>query len=130
MARRVGSPLNGAKYCGNTNTKEVHDLDNENNNCQIDEIIEADHAKPYHSLATAILDGYDECFYCLTDGAQKQKILANHRIIVVGSKAPYSGFYQHTCGHGVKFFWRGQRLPVCYHIHCVSTGAPWRLINP
>jgi hypothetical protein len=44
MARRPGSPLYGNEYCGNTNTMEVHDLDNEDtrpSGCQIDEIIAA-----------------------------------------------------------------------------------------
>jgi hypothetical protein len=67
MARRQGYPLYGAKYCANTNPskKEVHDLDNEKTQCQINEIIAAGHAKPYNSLADAHSDGYDNCAYCL-----------------------------------------------------------------
>lgn len=67
MARRQGHPLYGKKYCANTSSskKEVHDLDNEKANCQIDEIIKARHAKPYDSLEQAHRDGYDNCAWCL-----------------------------------------------------------------
>lgn len=63
--RRDNLPLSGAKYCANTNKMEVHDLDNEQTGCQIDEIIEADHAVPYNSLAEAQKKGYDNCAWCL-----------------------------------------------------------------
>jgi hypothetical protein len=65
--RRYGPPLNGAKYCANTSPskKEVHDLDTETTQCQINEIILGGHAKPYDSLATAHADGYDNCVYCI-----------------------------------------------------------------
>ena len=65
MARRQGPPLFGAQYCGNTSEKEVHDLDNEKTQCQIDEIIRAGHATPYYSLTAAHHDGYDNCHYCV-----------------------------------------------------------------
>ena len=57
--------MNGERYCGNTNNKEVHDLDNEKTNCQIDEIIDAGHDKPFSSLTTAHNQGYDNCHWCL-----------------------------------------------------------------
>lgn len=65
--RRYGPPLNGAKYCGNgsTDKMEVHDLDNETRNCQIDEIIGAKHAVPFFSLEQARAHGYDNCAYCI-----------------------------------------------------------------
>lgn len=65
--RRYGPPLNGAKYCANKNPskKEVHDLDNERTQCQINEIIHAGHAVPYDSLVVAHADGYDNCAWCL-----------------------------------------------------------------
>lgn len=47
MARRPGPPLFNKRYCGNTNKKEVHDLDNEKTQCQIDEIIAAGHARTF-----------------------------------------------------------------------------------
>ena len=39
MARRWTGNMKNEKYCGNKNKKEVHNLDNEQTNCQIDEII-------------------------------------------------------------------------------------------
>jgi hypothetical protein len=46
MAKRNRGHMNGERYCGNTDKKEVHDLDKEHTNCQIDEIIVAGHDKP------------------------------------------------------------------------------------
>ena len=65
MGRRQGHPLYGKRFCANTNKMEVHDLDNEKTNCQIDEIIRAGHAKPYDSLEQAHRDRYDNCAWCL-----------------------------------------------------------------
>ncbi len=46
---------------------EVHDLDNKQTNCQIDEIIETGHAKPFDpdTLEQAHNEGYDSCAYCI-----------------------------------------------------------------
>jgi hypothetical protein len=67
MARRYRGKMNGEQYLANTSPSklEVHDLDNEKTNCQIDEIIRAGHEKPYTSLASAHADGYDNCAYCI-----------------------------------------------------------------
>jgi len=67
MARRRSGPMNGERYLANTNLskREVHDLDNEKTNCQIDEIIRANHDKPYNSREAANKDGYDNCAYCI-----------------------------------------------------------------
>ncbi|MEX2177772.1 MAG: hypothetical protein WD801_03620 [Gemmatimonadaceae bacterium] len=67
MARRYSGNMNGEKYLANTSAskREVHDLDNENTNCQIDEIIRAGHDKPYTSLGAAQSAGFDNCAYCL-----------------------------------------------------------------
>ncbi len=72
MARRQGYPLYEAKYCANTSPskKEVHDLDKETKNCQINEIIAAGHAKPYNSLTDAHRDGYDNCHWCIGDSTR------------------------------------------------------------
>jgi len=47
MARRYRGNMNGERYLANTSPSklEVHDLDNEKTNCQIDEIIRAGHDK-------------------------------------------------------------------------------------
>ncbi len=57
--------LSNAKYCGNRVKKEVHDLDDEKIQCQIDEILRTGHAVPFNSLEEAHRQGYDNCAYCL-----------------------------------------------------------------
>ena len=64
MRRRTGN-MNGERYCGNVNKYQVHDLDNEQTNCQIDEIIKAGHDKPFTSLPSAHGAGYSDCDWCL-----------------------------------------------------------------
>ena len=57
------------RYIGNnSSTKmEVHDLLNEQTNCQINEIIRAGHAVVFEhdTLVQASIEGYDNCAYCL-----------------------------------------------------------------
>jgi len=64
------SPFNGNRYVLNLNTGEIHDLDNENPSCQIDEI------KPEHVVnCISLVDAQvrrgllglpiDGCYYCL-----------------------------------------------------------------
>jgi hypothetical protein len=65
MSRRYSGNMHGERYCGNTNSKEAHDLDNEKTNCQIDEIIRAKHDKPFGTMSEATKAGYDKCDYCL-----------------------------------------------------------------
>jgi hypothetical protein len=70
MSRRPGYPTYGKRFVGNTEKKEVHDLDNEKTGtyqCQIDEIIKAGHAKTFNpdTLAQAHSEGYDNCAYCI-----------------------------------------------------------------
>lgn len=61
MTRRAA----GKKFLGNTNTKEVHDLDNEKPQCQINEIIAARHDVYFDTLAQAHLAGYDNGHWCI-----------------------------------------------------------------
>lgn len=67
MARRWRGHMSGEQFLANTSAtkREVHDLDAETNQCQIDEIIAAGHDKPYTTLDAARRDGYDNCAYCL-----------------------------------------------------------------
>ncbi len=68
MARRFRGNMNGERYLGNKAKNEVHDLDNEKtgkNECQIDEIIDAENDRPYTTLQAARNDGYRDCAYCL-----------------------------------------------------------------
>lgn len=55
------------RYLGNTNKTEVHDLNNEKPQCQIDEIIAAGHAVVFtpDTLSQAHTDGYDNGYYCI-----------------------------------------------------------------
>lgn len=59
--------MNGEKYLANAHPSkmEVHDLDRETAQCQIDEIIRAGHDRPYTSLSSAHAAGFDNCAYCL-----------------------------------------------------------------
>jgi len=67
MARRNNGHMNGERYLANTSPskREVHDLDNEKTNCQIDAIIRVGHDKPYTTLGAAHIAGYDNCAYCI-----------------------------------------------------------------
>ncbi len=66
MAKPVSS-REGIRFLGNTNKKEVHDLNNETTQCQIDEIIRAGHAVKFEpdTLAQAHKEGYDNGAYCI-----------------------------------------------------------------
>lgn len=73
--RRYRPPIYGKRYLGNTNTTEVHDLDNEKtgaNECQIDEIIKAGHARTFNpdTHEQAKKEGYDNCAYCLGESTR------------------------------------------------------------
>ena len=67
MARRHTGNMNGERYLANRSPtkREVHDLDNEQSRCQIDEIIRAGNDVPYTSHAAAKAAGYDNCAYCI-----------------------------------------------------------------
>lgn len=65
--RRYKGNMNGERYLGNVNTKEVHDLDYEKTPCQIDEIISARHDTPFHSLVDAHNKKFDNCAYCISN---------------------------------------------------------------
>jgi hypothetical protein len=70
--RRYNGNMNGERYLANASPskREVHDLDNEKPQCQIDEIIRAGHDRPYQTLSAARADGYDNCAYCLGNSAR------------------------------------------------------------
>lgn len=58
---------NNKRFLANTNTKEVHDLDNEQTNCQINEIIAANHDVYYDTHQEAKNAGYDNGHWCIGD---------------------------------------------------------------
>jgi hypothetical protein len=55
------------QYLGNTNTLEVHNLNVETDQCQVDEILNAGHSVIFipDTLGQAHSDGYDNCAYCI-----------------------------------------------------------------
>lgn len=65
MARRNTGNMQGQRFLANTHSKEVHDLDNEKESCEIDAVIEAGHDKPYIYLHQAHAEGYDNCGHCM-----------------------------------------------------------------
>jgi hypothetical protein len=70
VARKYKGNLNGQRYVANVSPyrREVHDLDNENRNCLIDEIIRAGQDKPYASVEEARRDDFNQCAFCSPDG--------------------------------------------------------------
>ncbi len=66
MARRYRYPFNGKRFIGNKNSMEVHDLDNETKNCQIDEIKD-EHVVTFipDTLEEAHKQGFDNGAYCI-----------------------------------------------------------------
>jgi len=66
MGRRDTGNMKGQRYLANARSKEVHDLDNEKGNCQIDKIIEAGNDRPFIYLHQAHQEGYDSCGNCTT----------------------------------------------------------------
>lgn len=73
MSRRYGLKWHGQRYCGNSRTKEVHDLDNEDGGpagCQIDSLIAAGVATCFSpdTLFAAHQEGFSDCGRCLGAG--------------------------------------------------------------
>lgn len=75
--RRFHPPFNGKRYLLNTHTGEIHDLDNETDNCQIDEI-KSEHIRMENSYMSCLISSKmlrcpngNGCFYCLRDKDQR-----------------------------------------------------------
>jgi hypothetical protein len=51
------------QFLGNTNSKELHDLQNVQPNCQVDEIL-PERRKYFASIDEALAEGYDLCAWC------------------------------------------------------------------
>lgn len=70
MATPVSSRPPSNRFLGNSdsNNLEVHDLRNENRNCQISEILRAGNAVVFSpdTLQQARSEGYDPCHWCLS----------------------------------------------------------------
>ena len=72
MPRKYKGNMNGQQYVAQMSPymRHVHDLDNENRNCLIDEIIRTGQDRPYNSLLEARRDDYNPCAFCLQDSAR------------------------------------------------------------
>lgn len=57
--------MNGERYMGNINKKEVHDLDNEKIGCEKDKILKNGHEKPFKTFDEVPRPEYDNCAHCL-----------------------------------------------------------------
>jgi hypothetical protein len=59
--------MKGERYLANMkmSNKVVHDLDNETNECRIDEIILSGYDQPYTSLTAALMADYKKCPHCI-----------------------------------------------------------------
>ena len=85
MSRKYKGNLNGARYVANTSPykREVHDLDNENRSCMIDEIIRANQDRPYPSLDAARREEFSHCPFCCS--------LVNNSATMADSPNPLAG---------------------------------------
>ena len=72
MPRKYKGNMNGQQYVAQMSPymRHVHDLDNENRNCLIDQIIRTGQDRPYNSLLEARRDDYNPCAFCLQDSAR------------------------------------------------------------
>ena len=71
--RRPHSPFNGKRFLLNTNTGEIHDLDNETDQCQIDSI-NPEHIYMGDSYMNCVIaskmfkcPNSNGCYYCLRE---------------------------------------------------------------
>ena len=68
--RRCTGNMKDERYLGNRRHKEVHDLDKEKTDCQIDEIIVTKDDVAFNWLSEAYSQGYNNCAYCLGGSAR------------------------------------------------------------
>lgn len=66
MTTQYGSRGSRPRYLGNSNTMQVHDLDNSKPGCQISEI-KQEHKVSFDTLSEAKRAEYDPCAYCIGD---------------------------------------------------------------
>lgn len=68
---RTKSPYDGRRYLANLSTNEIHDLQNETPQCQIDEIVDFVMGESYEQCCFAIgllstsNQNVNGCYYCL-----------------------------------------------------------------
>lgn len=59
--------MSGERFLGNLDKLEVHDLDQETEECGIDRIIYGDRETPFRSASEARSRGYSLCEFCFGD---------------------------------------------------------------
>lgn len=64
MARRNRGHMSGERFLGDVDKYVLHDLDNEQGECQIDSIIDAGNDQPYVSAQRAHAEGHGDCEFC------------------------------------------------------------------
>lgn len=65
MTRRHSKPLYGKRYCGNKKTRQLHDLERESFDCQINTIIVAGLAVGFNTVEEAKKAGYLTEHFCM-----------------------------------------------------------------
>ena len=80
--RRYTAYMSGERYLGNSESKEVHDLEKEKQQCKIDEIVRSGKEQPFKSLKDAYAKEYNNCQFCLnsTNGFIKSFIPAKAKL--------------------------------------------------
>lgn len=66
MARRLNAPYFGKRYVGSSETKILHDMDQESERCRIDSIARR-HIQMFEWLSIPLDMGYKGCEFCMPD---------------------------------------------------------------
>ncbi len=66
MVRRLNAPYFGKRYIGSSETKILHDMDQESAKCRIDSIARKD-IQMFEWLSIPVEMGYKACQYCMAD---------------------------------------------------------------
>ena len=67
MSRRFEGRLAGERWLGNKKKKEVHDLEKEKPDCQIEEIIRTENDISFRTIEDAHQQGYENCPFCVDE---------------------------------------------------------------
>ncbi|MDR3628482.1 MAG: hypothetical protein P4L45_16675 [Ignavibacteriaceae bacterium] len=75
--------MRGEKYLGNSESKELHDLDKVKQQCNIDNIVNSGNEIPFSTLKEALSEGFIQCSHCLNqinDQSLKTDYLLNNNL--------------------------------------------------
>ncbi len=59
--------MNGERYLGDALKLVLHDIDREDDNCQIDEVVAGGRDRPFKLLWDAQREGYTACAICFRE---------------------------------------------------------------